>query len=53
MKDPDGVYESIRQAAGSEEERERLTDFAGHWLKYEEYVTLEFDTEAHTCEVVR
>lgn len=32
---------------------ERMHEFASKWLKYGEYVTLEFDTGAGTCVVVR
>ena len=69
MKDPDGPYECIRDAASdslkkldglSDDERESLKDkraeeltkFAGKWMKYGEYVTVEFDTEAGTATVV-
>lgn len=69
MKDPDGPFDSIREAAFAaandiegldEDEKEsvaeskqlKLTDFAKTWLEYDEYVTLEFDTEAGTCVVV-
>jgi hypothetical protein len=69
MKDPDGPYECIQDAATdsltqisglSEEERETLKDqrvgqlrtFADKWMKYGEYITVEFDTEAGTAVVV-
>lgn len=31
---------------------EKLTDFASTWVKYGEYITIEFDTEAKTAVVV-
>lgn len=69
MKDPDGPYECIRDAAGEsleeiaglspdecdclkEKRTEELNKFAGKWLKYGEYVTVEFDTEADTATVI-
>ena len=69
MKDPDGPYECIRDAANdsleavanlSPEERdclkekrtEELTKFASKWLKWGEYVTVEFDTESGTATVI-
>ena len=30
-----------------------LAKFADQWMEYGEYVTLEFDTEANTCVVVK
>lgn len=70
LKDPDGVYDSInaavvtsiRQLGLSEREAsalidartEEVTDALGKWIKYGEYVSIEFDTEAGTatvCEV--
>ena len=69
MKDPDGPYDCIQDAAkemvdaikGIEpDERESiqearhntLRDFAGKWMEYGEYITVEFDTEAGTAIVV-
>lgn len=31
----------------------KLREFTGQWLKYGEYVTIEFDTEAGTATVVK
>jgi hypothetical protein len=67
FKDPDGVYESLEQAAGDSvaaiedpEEQEalkevraaKMRDFMEKWVEYEEYVTIEFDTVAKTAVVV-
>jgi len=68
FKDPDGVYDSIRNAAScsaddidgiSDEERdkirelreEKMTEFIKRWVECEEYVRVEFDTEASTAMV--
>jgi hypothetical protein len=32
---------------------EKLQDFAGQWLKYGEYISIEFDTEAGTATVAK
>lgn len=32
---------------------DRMRDFAAGWMKYSEYVTIEFDEEAGTAEVVK
>lgn len=69
LKDPDGPYECIQEAAKdsiasiaglSADERELLVDqrvaelrkFSDKWLKYGEYVTVEFDTEAGLATIV-
>lgn len=68
VKSPDGVYESIREAAEEsveplgldkeeaeylcEKRQESLSEFAAKWVKYGEYITVEFDTEAGTATVV-
>jgi hypothetical protein len=69
MKDPDGPYECIQDAAEemveaieglTPEERQvfrhsrvdMLRDFAGRWMEYGEYITVEFDTEAGTATVI-
>lgn len=68
LKDPDGVYEGIREAARASlplglepDELEELIDgrhkklsaFSRPWIKYGEYVTIEFDTESNTAVVVK
>lgn len=68
FKDPDVVHDAAVEAAEagmpeglSEEEKEqlldaraeKLTDFASTWVKYGEYITVEFDTEAGTATVVK
>ena len=68
LKDPDGFYESVDEAvktslAGSglpEDEQEALTETRREkawevltkWVDYQEYVTIEFDTEAGTATVM-
>lgn len=67
FKDPDGVYECVRDAVQEslpdgldDDERDDLLDSRteatfeklGQWLKWKEYVTVEFDTEAGTAVVV-
>ena len=67
FKDPDGVFDSIRDSVRdsfegmdlSEEELEMLvesrtesvSDKLSKWIKYGEYVYIEFDTEAETAVV--
>jgi len=67
LKDPDGPYEDISKAARDslpdgldDGEADDLTvsraddlrEFASRWLKYGEYVTIEFDTDAGTATVL-
>ncbi len=69
MKDPDGAWESLKDAAEmsaseatglSKEERtalqesrqDQLAHFAKGWMEYNEYITVEFDTDAGTAIVV-
>jgi hypothetical protein len=68
LKDPDGFYESIQEAVNDslkelnlsprekstiEEVRvEETNNFLSKWVKYGEYVTIEFDTEEKTATVV-
>jgi hypothetical protein len=68
LKDPDGFYESIKRAAEesvchleidederealAERRREKAGEALGRWVRYGEYVTLEFDTAAGTARVV-
>ncbi len=68
FKDPDGVYECVRDAVqeslpdglddGEQEEllesrTEATFEKLKQWLKWKEYVTVEFDTEAGTAVVVK
>ena len=69
MKDPDGVYESMRDAAeaqmvadGIPEKRrdalreavsDELDELVRDWFEYGEYVNVEIDTEAKTATVLR
>jgi hypothetical protein len=68
MKNPDSLFvsaqeaavESVRPLGLGEHEAEYLADkrreeyekFAGKWMKWGEYLTVEFDTEAGTATVV-
>lgn len=67
FKDPDGVYESLRAAVEetipdglTDEEQDELIDRRmedAHdkmrkWIKYQEYVTVEIDSDAGTAVVV-
>lgn len=67
FKDPDVVYDAITDAAKesipdciTDEEREalaelrrdELSEFTSKWVRYGEYITLEFDSEAKTATVV-
>lgn len=68
LKDPDGVYESIQQAAQSnipdgldekeseslvESRHENISEQCKPWIEYGEYVTIEIDTEAGTAVVCK
>lgn len=68
LKDPDGVYESIKDAAQSsipegldeseseslvESRHEKISEECKPWIKYGEYVTIEIDTEAGTAAVCK
>jgi hypothetical protein len=35
-----------------DDKRQELKDFAKKWVRYDEYVTVEFDTDAKTCTVM-
>jgi hypothetical protein len=35
----------------NEEQEEEIKEFLGKWVKYEEYVTIDFDTEVGTATV--
>jgi hypothetical protein len=35
-----------------ESRKEEMTEFIRKWVEYQEYVTIEFDTEANTCVVM-
>lgn len=68
LKDPDGVYESIRDAVREslankdldddeidlliENRVEKVNDILKKWIEYGEYITIEFDTEEETAIVV-
>lgn len=69
FKDPDGVYDSIRDAAYNSvnsiegldddekeslviDRHESLSDLASKWISYDEYLTIEIDTDAKTARVV-
>ncbi len=67
FKDPDGVHECVRDAVEEslpdgldESEREDLLESRTEaayeklkqWLRWKEYVTVEFDTEAGTAAVI-
>ena len=67
LKDPDGVGMSIDDVAAqtipedlteNEKEvimdlrRQRMSDFLKKWIEFDEYVTLEFDTNEKTATVV-
>lgn len=53
MKDPTGIGSDLRLAAlESRVPRGELATFAGRWVDDEEYLTVEFDTDAGTATVV-
>lgn len=62
FKDPDGVYEAIQEKAESqlvnaedeiiEKRMQSIQKQLESWIKYNEYITVEFDTEAKTATVI-
>jgi hypothetical protein len=67
FKTPDAVYESVKDIAEQEacgivdedencdrqsEIRTELEDFASKWVKFGEMITVEFDTEKGTANIV-
>lgn len=68
LKDPDGFFDGVSDAidasvesldldeeerdAVKERRRETVNSALEKWVKYSEYVTLEFDTDAGTATVV-
>lgn len=68
MKDPDTLHDACDRAAKDDvaklglaadeaemlvkKRAEKLRDFAGRWMEFGEYITVEFDTEAGTAVVV-
>lgn len=69
LKDPDGVYEMIREAAENqvlemegldddesesliESRHEKIDEQLEKWIKYSEYVRIEFDLDAGTATVL-
>lgn len=47
------IAESEDEKLDREDKIEELKEFASQWVKYDEYITVEFDTEAGTCRVVQ
>lgn len=68
MKDPDSLYDAVRDAVQEEVEKmnldseetealveiraDKVNNMTGRWFNYGEYLTVEIDTEANTCTVV-
>lgn len=56
LKDPDGIFDAIHQAAAEDggDIRERineLTDQLSPWIRYGEYITIDIDTDTRTATV--
>lgn len=51
FKTPDAVSEALSDL-DDQTIIDRLEDFASQWVKYGEYVTLEFDSVKGTCRVL-
>ena len=47
----EGITEAEREPI-QESRTDMLRDFAGRWMEYGEYLTVEFDTEAGTATVI-
>lgn len=52
FKTPD-VFDDIDDEFEDEESREVCKEFARKYMKYSEYITIEFDTVAETATVMR
>lgn len=68
MKDTDSLYDAISEAiekefkeieldddekeALAEIRREKVSEVASAWFKYDEYLTVEIDTKEETCKVL-
>jgi len=68
MKDPDTLYDAINDAvddlkieglsneeleAIKEPRKEAIRELCSQWFEYGEYLTVEIDTEAKTCTVLK
>ena len=51
LKDPDALDNTLIEYP--ENKRRKLKDFAGKFLDYGEYITVEFDTEKKTAIVLK
>ena len=51
LKDPDGIYDSIDEAA--KEEAKRIEETVGGFFEYGDYVHIEVDTDAGTAILVK
>jgi len=51
-KSIEGLDADERQAV-RESRYQKLADFAGEWMRYGEYIDVEFDTEAKTATVIK
>jgi hypothetical protein len=47
----EGITDAEREPI-AESRADMLRDFAGRWMSYDEYITVEFDTEAGTATVI-
>ncbi len=54
FKSPDALQDAIMDIVGVDDDlAEELETFAEKWVKYNEYITVEFDTKADTAVVVK
>jgi hypothetical protein len=52
LKDPDGVYESIKAGTKHRAEFDQTYQDLKKWIMFGEYVTIEFDLDKGTAEVL-
>ena len=54
FKTPDAITDALShlQESTDDENYEQALEFARKFVKYDEYLTVEFDTDAGTCTVV-
>jgi hypothetical protein len=52
LKDPDGVYESIKTGTKHRVEFDQTYQDLKKWIMFGEYVTIEFDLDKGTAEVL-
>jgi len=53
FKTPDAMENALANANVPEEQKDRIYDRLSDWIKYGEYVNIEFDLDANTATVIK